>query len=107
VPGGPLAEYITTGGLGKFQAFLGCLRASACFTVVGPEYMSMVAGEAVNPRKTMPTAFKTVLYRLAVFYIGGALSVSVLIAYNDPRYLELTSESSNAAASPYVVAMEL
>lgn len=106
VPGGPLAEYITTGGLGKFQAFLGCLRASACFTVVGPEYMSMVAGEAVNPRKTMPTAFKTVLYRLAVFYIGGALSVSVLIAYNDPRYLELTSESSNAAASPYVVAME-
>lgn len=54
----------------------------------------------------MPTAFKTVLYRLALFYIGGALSVSILIAYNDPNYLLLTADSSNAALSPYVVAMQ-
>lgn len=104
--GGPVAAYIAKGGIGKFQGFLGCLRGSAAFTCVGPEYMSMVAGEAINPRKTMPTAFKTVLYRLALFYIGGALSVSILIAYNDPKYLELTSDSSNAASSPYVVAMQ-
>lgn len=100
-----MGEAITTGLLGKFQGFLGAL-ISACFTVVGPEYMSMVAGEAMNPRKVMPTAFKTVLYRLSLFYIGGALSVSVLIAYNDPEYLRLTSDSSNAASSPYVVAMK-
>lgn len=104
--GGPIAEYITTGSSGRFQGFLGCLRASACFTVVGPEYMSMVAGEAINPRRTMPIAFKTVLYRLALFYIGGALSVLILIAYNDPNYLALTSDASNAASSPYVVAMQ-
>ncbi|CUM68611.1 uncharacterized protein PRCAT00006338001 [Priceomyces carsonii] len=105
VKGGPMGEAITTGLLGKFQGFLGAL-ISACFTVVGPEYMSMVAGEAMNPRKVMPTAFKTVLYRLSLFYIGGALSVSVLIAYNDPEYLRLTSDTSNAASSPYVVAMK-
>ncbi|EAZ63887.2 amino acid permease [Scheffersomyces stipitis CBS 6054] len=106
VAGGPMATYIATGALGRFQAFLYSLRNSACFTVVGPEYMSMVAGEAINPRKTMPTAFKTVLYRLAIFYIGGSLCVTILIAYNDPTYLKLTALSSNAAASPYVVAME-
>lgn len=105
VEGGPMGEQITTGALGKFQGFLAGL-ISACFTVVGPEYMSMVSAEAKNPRKTMPTAFKTVLYRLALFYIGGALSVTILISYKDPNYLELTSDTSNAASSPYVVAMQ-
>lgn len=105
VKGGPMGEYITTGSLGKFQGFLGALLASA-FTIVGPEYMSMVSAEAKNPRKTMPTAFKTVLYRLSLFYIGGALSVSILIAYNDPKFIELSADTSNAASSPYVVAMQ-
>lgn len=105
VEGGPMGMQITTGALGRFQGFLAGL-ISACFTVVGPEYMSMVSAEAKNPRKTMPTAFKTVLYRLALFYIGGALSVTILISYKDPKYIELTADSSNAASSPYVVAMQ-
>ncbi|OBA23605.1 hypothetical protein METBIDRAFT_30043 [Metschnikowia bicuspidata var. bicuspidata NRRL YB-4993] len=103
--GGPIAEHITTGSLGRFQGFLAGLF-SASFTVVSSEYLSMTAGEAKNPRKNMATAFRTVLYRLVIFFIGGALSVSILIAYNDPTYLELTKDSSNAAASPYVVAMQ-
>lgn len=103
--GGPIAEAVTTGALGRFHGFLSGLM-SAAFTVVGPEYMSMVAGEAKNPRETMKRAYKTVLYRLALFYIGGALSVTILIAYNDPNYLAVTDESSNGAASPYVVAMK-
>lgn len=105
IPGGPIGEYVTTGSLGKFQGFLKGLN-SAYFTVVGPEYMSMVAGEAALPRKTMPTAYKTVLYRLALFYIGGALSVGILISYKDPKYIKLTADTSNAASSPYVVAMQ-
>lgn len=103
--GGPIAEQITTGSMGRFHGFLSGLF-SACFTVVGPEYMSMVAGEARNPRKTMKTAYKTVLYRLAFFYIGGALSVSILMAYNDKKYNEIVDSASTAALSPYVVAME-
>lgn len=103
--GGPIAEYITTGPLGRFQGFMAGL-ISACFTVVSSEYLAMTAGEAKNPRHYMSSAFKTVLYRLVIFFIGGALSVSILIAYNDPKYLKLTAQSSNAAASPYVVAMQ-
>lgn len=102
--GGPIAEYIGTGSTGRFQGFLAGLF-SACFVVVSAEYLSMTAGEARNPRKNMARAFRSVLARLVVFYIGGALSVSILIAYNDPGYLEKASSSSNAAASPYVAAM--
>jgi amino acid transporter len=42
---GPMAEYIHTGALGRFQGFLACLIGAA-FTFSGPEYISMVAGEA-------------------------------------------------------------
>lgn len=106
VAGGPMGMMYTTGALGRFQGFLGSLRMSSSFTCVGSEYLSMTAGEAINPRHTLPVAFRTVLYRLVIFYVGSALCVSILIAYNDPRYLSLTSESSNGASSPYVVAME-
>lgn len=105
VAGGPIATYIHTGSLGRFQGFLQGLF-SACFTVVSSEYLSMTAGEAKNPRHNLAKAFKTVLYRLIVFFVGGALSVSILIAYNDPGYKKLTGDDSNAASSPYVVAMQ-
>ncbi|ODQ77196.1 hypothetical protein BABINDRAFT_163704 [Babjeviella inositovora NRRL Y-12698] len=103
---GLFGTYVTTGGMGRFQGWLAAL-SNACFFVVGPEYMSMAAGECENPRKVLPVAYKTVIYRLALFYIGGALSVGILVAYNDPVLLEkLTSSSSNSAASPYVIAMQ-
>lgn len=105
VAGGPIAEHIGTGAIGRLQGFLAGLF-SACFVVVSSEYLSMTAGEAKNPRKNMALAFKTVLYRLVIFFIGGALSVGILIAYNDPTYLELTATTSDAASSPYVVAMQ-
>src|SRR5690242_4730893 len=41
---GAFAEHHTKGNLGRFEGFLACLW-SASFTIVGPEYMSMVAAE--------------------------------------------------------------
>ncbi|CUM65841.1 uncharacterized protein PRCAT00003490001 [Priceomyces carsonii] len=103
--GGPIAEYLGTGSTGRFQGFLAAL-IQAAFTIVGPEYISMVAGEAKDPRKSIPTAFRTVMYRLVIFFILGSLSVSIIIAYNNPTFLEMNGTASNAAASPYVVAMK-
>lgn len=101
--GGPLPTYMSEGNLGRFQAWLqGVITAN--FICCGPEYLSMIAAEVVNPRKNLPTTFKTVLWRLVLFYIGGALSVTILIAYNDPNYLEATTQSGSSS-SPYVVAM--
>ncbi|ODV83090.1 hypothetical protein CANARDRAFT_184163, partial [[Candida] arabinofermentans NRRL YB-2248] len=102
----PFGEYVTTGSLGKFEGWLAAW-AKAGFVCVGPEYLSMVAGEAKNPRKTMGTAFKTVILRLSIFYIGGALSVGILVAYNNPTLIDsVTNGTSDASASPYVIAIQ-
>ncbi|GMG48898.1 unnamed protein product [Ambrosiozyma monospora] len=99
-------EYVTTGSLGRLEGFLAAW-AKASFVCVGPEYLSMVSGEARNPRKTMKTAFKTVIYRLALFYIGGALSVGILVSCKDATLLSaINNGASDASASPYVVAIQ-
>ncbi|KAI5949871.1 AGP2 [Candida jiufengensis] len=98
---GLFAANFATGRLGQFQGFLTSLRMSSSFTCVGSEYLSMTAGEAVNPRRTLPIAYRTVLYRLVLFYIGGALCVSILVRYNDPGYITAASENGS---SPYVYA---
>lgn len=51
--------------------------------MVGPEYISMTAGEAENPRKLMRRAFSSFVWRLLFFFIGGALCVGIVIPYND------------------------
>ncbi|KAJ5698773.1 hypothetical protein N7462_000778 [Penicillium macrosclerotiorum] len=105
---GSFAEYITTGSLGRFEGFLGAVW-SASFTIVGPEYMSMVAGETKLPRRYLKTAFKTTYARFAFFFIGSALCVGIVIPYNDKTLLDIMSGSSSgsgtASASPYVIAM--
>ncbi|CAH6723977.1 general amino acid permease Agp2p [[Candida] jaroonii] len=104
VEGGPMVSYLGGDGSGgRFRGLVSCLVAAA-FCVVGPEYISMVASEAANPRVTMPRAFKTILYRLVIFYVLGSLSVSVLVAYNDPTLVN--APAAGAAKSPYVVAMK-
>ncbi|KAJ5117994.1 hypothetical protein N7526_011017 [Penicillium atrosanguineum] len=106
---GAFAEYIATGSLGRFEGFLGAVW-SASFTVVGPEYISMIAGEAKLPRRYLKTAFKTTYLRFAFFFIGSALCVGIVIPYNDKSLLAILSGSSSgsgtAAASPYVIAMK-
>ncbi|KAH7127329.1 histidine permease [Dactylonectria macrodidyma] len=100
---GSFAEYITTGSLGRFQGFLGALW-SAAFTIVGPEYLAMVAGEAERPRILLKQAFKTMYWRFGFFFIGGALCVGIILPYNDPTLNE-NEGAGTANASPYVIAM--
>ena len=103
---GSFAEYISTGSWGMFLGFFACL-VQACFTIAGPEYVSMAAGEAENPRKVMPRAFKAVFYRLTFFFVLGALCIGIVVPYNDPELLAAITEGApGAAASPYVIAMQ-
>lgn len=107
---GAFAQFRSTGDLGRFEGFLSCLW-SAAFTVVGPEFISMIAAEAQHPSVYMKAAFKTVYYRFGIFFIFGALAVSIVIPYNNPKLVELWfgsgSGSGSAAGSPYVIAMGL
>ncbi|PYI02211.1 hypothetical protein BO78DRAFT_390474 [Aspergillus sclerotiicarbonarius CBS 121057] len=102
----PFVEYISTGDLGRFQGVLAALWQAA-FTIVGPEYLACVAGEAQQPRKTLKTAFKSVYWRFGVFFIGGAFCVGIILPANDPTLLRVlgAGDTGTGASSPYVIAM--
>ncbi|EMC96655.1 hypothetical protein BAUCODRAFT_34035 [Baudoinia panamericana UAMH 10762] len=104
---GAFAEYLAAGPLGRFEGFLAALW-SASFTVVGPEYVSMIAAEAKRPRIYIKDAFKTVYWRFGVFFIVGALAVGIVLPYDDPTLVSVVGGGEGAgtgAASPYVIAM--
>lgn len=102
---GSFAELYRTGDTGRFLGFLQCLIL-ASFTIAGPDYVSMAAGETENPRKVMPKAFNAVFYRLTAFFVLGSLCVGILVPYDDPEMTAaFTSGAPGAAASPYVVSM--
>lgn len=106
---GAFADHRSTGDKGRFEGFLACLW-SASFTIVGPEYISMIAAEAKRPRIYIKNAFKTVYWRFGIFFIVGSLAVGIVCAYNDPTLVAITSGKGTgggtAAASPYVIAMK-
>ncbi|KAK3324610.1 putative carnitine transport protein [Cercophora scortea] len=102
---GAFTELYYEGTLGRFLGFLQCL-IQASFTIAGPDYVSMAAGEAENPRVVMPRAFNAVFYRLTTFFVLGSLAVGILVPYNDAEMsAAFKSGAPGAAASPYVVAM--
>lgn len=105
-PGAFKDEY-EVGSLGRFEGFLSALW-SAAFTVVGPEYISMVAAEAKRPRTYIKTAFKTVYFRFGLFFIGGALAVGIVCSSTDPLLQSAVTGDrggGTAGASPYVISM--
>ncbi|KAH6949743.1 amino acid permease/ SLC12A domain-containing protein [Ilyonectria sp. MPI-CAGE-AT-0026] len=106
---GAFATYLSTGDLGRFEGFLAALF-SAAFTVVGPEYISMVSAEAKRPSVYIKSAFKTVYYRFCIFFIFGALAVGIIVPYNHQTLVDIYfgtgGGAGTAGASPYVIAME-
>jgi amino acid transporter len=64
--------------------------------------MSMIASEAEMPRKVMPKAFKHVVWRFIIFFIGSALCIGILVASNDPTLVAIyagTKSGSGTAAA--------
>ncbi|KAJ7812838.1 general amino acid permease AGP2 [Mycena leptocephala] len=103
--GRPLRRIVYDGALGRFLGFLSCL-VQASYTVAGPEYVAITAGEASHPRHTLPRSFRSITTRLLVFFVLGALSVGVLVPYTDPSLLATAAVRPGTGTSPYVIAME-
>ncbi|AAS50403.2 AAR038Wp [Eremothecium gossypii ATCC 10895] len=100
----PTMEPISSSA-GYFQGFLACL-IQASFTIAGPDYVSMIAGETKLPRKVLPVAFKQVFIRLTVLFLGGCLCVGIVCSANDPDLTAAINASRpGAGSSPYVIAM--
>lgn len=107
---GAFADVYGTDALGRFEGFLGALW-SAIFTIVGPEYISMVAAEAKRPSIYIKAAFKTVYYRFCFFFVTGSLAVGIVVPWNYDKlraiYVDFTEGGGDAGASPYVMAMNI
>jgi yeast amino acid transporter len=102
---GSFTELYYDGSLGRFLGFLQCL-IQASFTIAGPDYVAMAAGEAENPRYVMPRAFKAVFYRLMFFFVIGSLCVGIVVPYNDEQMVAAFKNGEpGAAGSPYVASM--
>ncbi|KAG2733453.1 hypothetical protein G9P44_002978 [Scheffersomyces stipitis] len=87
---------------GRFLGWLASL-ISAAFTFQGTELVGISAGESSNPRKTVPSAIRKVLFRILVFYVLCMLFIGLLVPYDDPK---LSANGSYTASSPFIVAMQ-
>ncbi|MBW0480905.1 hypothetical protein O181_020620 [Austropuccinia psidii MF-1] len=64
--------------------------------------VAITAGEAANPRKTVPKAIERVFYRILFFYFGSTLVIGMLVPYNSP---DLLGGTGDATSSPFVIAI--
>ncbi|KAI0907943.1 amino acid permease [Ustulina deusta] len=94
------------GPLGQFLTFYSTL-VTATFAFLGTELVGVTVGEAQNPRRTIPRAIKLTFYRIVVFYIVSVFLVGMIVPYNDEKLAFANKASTSAAASPFVVAIEL
>lgn len=76
---------------------------TAAFSFAGTELVGLAAAETENPRKSLPTACKQVIWRIALFYIISLTLIGLLVPYTETRLLG--SSSVDATASPFVIAI--
>ncbi|KAH7329100.1 amino acid permease-domain-containing protein [Stachybotrys elegans] len=88
-----------------FQGFCDVL-VTAAFSFTGTELVGLAAAETANPRKSVPTAIKQVFWRITIFYILSLALVGLLVPYNHAQLNNPNSSEVDAAASPFVIAIE-
>ncbi|CAM0140975.1 hypothetical protein VKS41_009143 [Umbelopsis sp. WA50703] len=93
-------------GGGPFNnGFVGVLNVliNAVFSFGGFQNMTLLAGEAKDPHKTIPKAINKVWIRILLFYIVTIFCMCCLVRQDDPRLL---SPDHSVAESPFTIAFE-
>lgn len=97
------ASFLLPGALGKFVGFWAVL-IQAGFAYQGTELVGITAGEAENPRKTVPAAIRKTFYRILFFFVFTIFFIGLLVPSDNPNLL---SNKQDATASPFVIAAQL
>lgn len=86
----------------------------ACFAYTGTEVVGVAFGEAPNPRRTIRRAVRQTLWRIVFFYVLGALVLGMSVPYTHDMQVvggsgtgTKTKGTSTAAASPFVIAVQI
>ncbi|KAH6604578.1 hypothetical protein Trco_006285 [Trichoderma cornu-damae] len=103
---GAFAELYADGALGKFLGFWSVM-VNATFAYLGTELVGVTAAEAQNPRRSIPKAIKLTFFRILVFYCLSVFLVGMIVPYNSRELSFANKQSTNANASPFVVAATL
>ncbi|KAH9242357.1 hypothetical protein K456DRAFT_1905383 [Colletotrichum gloeosporioides 23] len=103
---GAFGSYLVDGPTGRFLGFWAAM-VQACFAYTGTEVVGVAFGEAPNPRKTIRKAVRQTLWRIVFFYIIGALVLGMSVPYTNDLLIGGTKKSTGAAASPFVIAVQL
>ncbi|KAF8219212.1 hypothetical protein L208DRAFT_1342217 [Tricholoma matsutake] len=100
---GPFAQFNgISGSKGRFLAWW-AVMSQAAFSYIGTEIVAIAAGEAKNPRLSIPKAIQRVYIRIILFYIGGVTVIGLLVPYTSP---DLNLADGTAASSPFVIAIQ-
>lgn len=100
---GAMNEYLVDGAAGRFCAFIYALAFSVFSFNFGPELIVITGGEMRAPRKNLPRAAKTFIWRLITFYILGALAIGIICRSDAAGLL---NGGKGAASSPWVIAIK-
>ncbi|MET4655436.1 S-methylmethionine transporter [Exiguobacterium sp. PvP048] len=93
----PLLAPLTEGGLfpnGAFAILMTMLAVN--FAYSGTELIGIAAGEAVDPKRTVPLAIRTTVFRLVLFFVGTIIVLAIL----------LPNDSKGVLESPFVAVFE-
>lgn len=104
---GAFAHHVTDGNLGNFlDIYTGIIKGAFAF-ILGPELISLASSECKDQRRNIERASRRFVWRLVFFYVLGALSISVIVASNDPTLADaLASNKPGAASSPFVIGIQ-
>lgn len=58
------------------------------FSFMGSEIVTLAAGESANPERAVSKATSSVIWRIAIFYLGSIFVVLTLIPWNDPSIVK-------------------
>ncbi|MGW1813005.1 amino acid permease [Streptomyces sp. NPDC002125] len=87
--GSGLAHLTDTGGFfpeGPGAILTGVLMV--VFSFMGSEIVTLAAGESEDPQRAVSKATNSVIWRIAIFYLGSIFVVLTLLPWNDPSIVE-------------------
>ncbi|AEO71611.1 4314efd7-4a3b-4626-970c-723050ada24f [Thermothielavioides terrestris] len=100
---GAFNEYLVSGGIGKFVGFWAVMiQASVAYQ--GAELVGVGAGEARDPRKTVPSSIRATFWGILSLFVVTIFLLTMVVPSNDASLLN--DSSSDASASPLVIAAQ-